>query len=287
MAEFNTALLPELMQKAGIGWWEADFQKQHYICSAFISELLGLGEDNLISFADFRKLIREDYRERTVQEFRFGKTQNQYDQIYPLETTRGIRWIRVKLCSKKTDANGNLWTYGFMECLDTPDPLSPEAQALQRVNSMFVQQDSIFNSLYSLFHTKDTIALINQILDKILQQYPDGNIYIIEYNEEKHQHIYHYQANNNAVRYPQFYTESGNSWWIQQLIRKAVPIILNNIDELPAEAVAEKRDLTALGIKSIMGYRFFPKIGCGDMLYCISSTKPISGKRKITFGFPP
>ena len=68
-----------------MGWWEADFSQKQYVCSDFLRELLNLGEDGVISFVDFRKLIREDYRLRTVNEFRFGKTQNIYDQIYPIE----------------------------------------------------------------------------------------------------------------------------------------------------------------------------------------------------------
>ena len=100
-----------------MGWWEADFRRECYICSDFLRDLLGLGEDGIISFADFRRLIREDYRLRTTYEFRFGKTQNVYDQIYPIEVKGNVIWVRVKLCSKEIDAEGNMKTYGFMECL--------------------------------------------------------------------------------------------------------------------------------------------------------------------------
>ena len=48
---------------------EADFAAGHYLCSDFLCELLGL-EGDTISFQDFQKLIREDYREQIIQEFR-------------------------------------------------------------------------------------------------------------------------------------------------------------------------------------------------------------------------
>lgn len=54
---------------AQIGWWEADFLAGHYVCSDFLCDLLGL-EGDTISFMDFQNLIREDYREQIVQEFR-------------------------------------------------------------------------------------------------------------------------------------------------------------------------------------------------------------------------
>lgn len=45
------------MNKANIGWWEADLKAETYKCSELISQLLGIGEDGLISFEDFNKRI--------------------------------------------------------------------------------------------------------------------------------------------------------------------------------------------------------------------------------------
>ena len=48
------------MNKANIGWWEADLKAEIY-CSELISQLLGIGEDGLISFEDFNKrILKED-----------------------------------------------------------------------------------------------------------------------------------------------------------------------------------------------------------------------------------
>ena len=167
-----------------MGWWEADFSKKQYVCSDFLRELLDLGEDGIISFVDFRKLIREDYRLRTVNEFRFGKTQNLYDQIYPIEVRGKIVWVRVKLCSKEVDAEGNMRTCGFMECLDVPENMDTEETAMERVNNLFAQQNSISRSLLSLLRSGDMSSVINKILGDIMQHYPEGCTYIIEYDWE-------------------------------------------------------------------------------------------------------
>lgn len=196
MAHFNTGRINSLMNKANIGWWEADFTKEQYICSEFISNLLELGPDNIISFADFRKLIREDYRLRTVNEFNFGKTQNQYDQVYPIETSQGIRWLRVKLCAKETDSEGNLKTYGFMECLESDIQRDSEESALQRVNNLFSQQNNISHTLLSLLQTNDMGNIIQKILGDILQQFPKGRTYIVEYDAENQNYICRYQVCN-------------------------------------------------------------------------------------------
>ena len=80
-----------------MGWWEADFSQKQYVCSDFLRELLNLGEDGVISFVDFRKLIREDYRLRTANEFRFGKTQNIYDRVHPIEVKGKVAWTTSEI----------------------------------------------------------------------------------------------------------------------------------------------------------------------------------------------
>ena len=248
-----------------MGWWEADFSKKQYVCSDFLRELLDLGEDGIISFVDFRKLIREDYRLRTVNEFRFGKTQNIYDQIYPIEVRGKVVWIRVKLCSKEVDPEGNMKTYGFMECLDLPENVDTEETAMVRVNNLFAQQNSISRSLLSLLRSGDVSGVINKILGDIIQHYPEGCTYIIEYDWKDRTQICRYEAGNyksfKKKSYMEKFPMSNIPWWTKQLAGKASPIILTSLDELPEEASEEKRRLTEQGVKSLIVIPMFSKNG--------------------------
>lgn len=248
-----------------MGWWEADFSQKQYVCSDFLRELLNLGEDGVISFVDFRKLIREDYRLRTVNEFRFGKTQNIYDQIYPIEVEGKVVWIRVKLCSKEVDPEGNMKTYGFMECLDFPENVDTEETAMVRVNNLFAQQNSISRSLLSLLRSGDVSGVINKILGDIIQHYPEGCTYIIEYDWKDRTQICRYEAGNyksfKKKSYMEKFPMSNIPWWTKQLAGKASPIILTSLDELPEEASEEKRRLTEQGVKSLIVIPMFSKNG--------------------------
>ena len=248
-----------------MGWWEADFSQKQYVCSDFLRELLNLGGDGVISFVDFRKLIREDYRLRTVNEFRFGKTQNIYDQIYPIEVEGKVVWIRVKLCSKEVDPEGNMKTYGFMECLDLPENVDTEETAMVRVNNLFAQQNSISRSLLSLLRSGDVSGVINKILGDIIQHYPEGCTYIIEYDWKDRTQICRYEAGNyksfKKKSYMEKFPMSNIPWWTKQLAGKASPIILTSLDELPEEASEEKRRLTEQGVKSLIVIPMFSKNG--------------------------
>ena len=253
---FSDARVPELMKKARMGWWEADFKRQCYVCSEFIRDLFGLGEDGVISFEDFRGFIRKDYRLRTVNEFVFGKTQNVYDQVYPVEIHGEIIWLRVKLCTKEVDEEGVMRTFGFMECLDVPESMDTSTTALQRVNNLFVQQNSISRSLLSLLRSDDLSGVVNKILGDIMQYYPEGCTYIIEYDWEKKTQTCSYEAGSYKSFKKKDYMEDFPMceipWWTEQLAQKASPIILANLDELPEEATAEKTRLMEQGVKSCM-----------------------------------
>lgn len=262
---FDSGHVQDLLNKARMGWWEADFSKKQYVCSDFLRELLDLGKDGIISFVDFRKLIREDYRLRTVNEFRFGKTQNIYDQVYPIEVRGKIVWVRVKLCSKEVDSEGNMKTCGFMECLDVPENMDTEETAMERVNNLFAQQNSISRSLLSLLRSGDLSSVINKILGDIIQHYPEGRTYIIEYDWENHMQTCRYEAGNyksfKKKDYMGKFPMSNIPWWTKQLAGEASPIILTNLDELPEEASEEKRRLTEQGVKSLIVIPMFSKNG--------------------------
>lgn len=102
------------MNKANIGWWEADLKAETYKCSELISQLLGIGEDGLISFEDFNKrILKEDQGYATFPSF--DKIQQTVEEIYLFDTPKGHVWIRSKACFQETDENGNTKVYGIAE----------------------------------------------------------------------------------------------------------------------------------------------------------------------------
>ncbi|KDS39393.1 sensory box protein [Bacteroides ovatus str. 3725 D9 iii] len=110
----ESEFLQKLMNKANIGWWEADLKAETYKCSELISQLLGIGEDGLISFEDFNKrILKEDQGYATFPSF--DKVQQTVEEIYLFDTPKGHVWIRSKACFQETDENGNTKVYGIAE----------------------------------------------------------------------------------------------------------------------------------------------------------------------------
>ena len=77
-------------------------------------QLLGIGEDGLISFEDFNKrILKEDQGYATFPSF--DKVQQTVEEIYLFDTPKGHVWIRSKACFQETDENGNTKVYGIAE----------------------------------------------------------------------------------------------------------------------------------------------------------------------------
>ena len=123
-------LLSEIMRNANMGWWEADLQSESYVCSEYISKLLGLKEDGFISFEDFNKrILKEEQPHTTIHSF--DNIQQTNEAVYLLNTTKGPVWMRSKICMQKNEGKGNSKVYGIAEVQDGPY-MSSASQLLQQ-----------------------------------------------------------------------------------------------------------------------------------------------------------
>lgn len=133
-SKFDYDLLSAMMTNANMGWWEADLKTESYICSEYISRLLGLDEDGTISFKDFNKrILKEEQRHTTTHSF--DNIRQTQETVYLLNTVEGPTWIRSKICLQRTDENDNVKIYGIAETQGGPD-MSSASQALQERNRL-------------------------------------------------------------------------------------------------------------------------------------------------------
>ena len=133
-SKFDYDLLSAMMTNANMGWWEADLKTESYICSGYISRLLGLDENGTISFKDFNKrILKEEQRHTTTHSF--NNIRQAQETVYLLNTVEDPTWIRSKICLQRTDENGNVKVYGIAETQDGPD-MSSASQALQERNRL-------------------------------------------------------------------------------------------------------------------------------------------------------
>lgn len=252
-AEISPERLQELLNVAKLGWWKADFGKGCYLCSDFIVKLLGL-DSEILPFENFRLLISSRYRDRITKEFTSIKTEEIYEQTFPLMTRFGEIWIHSRLGKKEKDESGNLIAWGFLQQVSDPQAIQTE-RALEKFNSHLHQQNKISRSLSYFLQTENSSEVIYKILHNLLDQFHANRTYIIEYDLEKQLQNYSFKVNSENVSLPHPLIAdlpmSATPWWTQQMTSH-LPILLSTPEDLPQEAQREKQMLESQGIKSLM-----------------------------------
>ena len=231
-----------------IGWWEADFSSRQYLCSEYVCKLLGL-EGEYLSFEDFGKMIREDYRTRISREFLAIQNMEVYEQTFPIYSTEGVVWVYSRVGYKEHLPDGTLKAFGVLQRVEMPKEEAAK-QALQRVNDLLYRQTSISHSLFRFLKDEDISAGIYDILKDILDFFRGGRVYIFQYDEKCRYQSCTYEVVAPGVA-PEKEMLQGVPWWTSQIMAQK-PVLLETLGQLPEHAYAEYEILARQNIKSLM-----------------------------------
>ena len=243
---------------AQIGWWEVDLTAGCYLCSDYLSDLLGLDGDT-ISTSDFLNLIREDYRKQIAQEFRANSSIHKdfYEQTFPIHSKYGEVWLHTRLAfrEKGTGVDGGDKSFGIIQRVEAPKE-EDQRDALRRVNDLLCRQNFVSQSLLRFLRDEAVESCIADILRDILNLYNGkGRVYIFEYDEIYAHHSCIYEVVSEGVSAEidnlQDMPASESKWWSEQIL-SGKPIILNTLEQLLEEASDEYQILVVQGIKSLM-----------------------------------
>ena len=243
---------------AQIGWWEVDLTAGYYLCSDYLSDLLGLDGDT-ISTSDFLNLIREDYRKQIAQEFRANSSIHKdfYEQTFPIHSKYGEVWLHTRLAfrEKGTGVDGGDKSFGIIQRVEAPKE-EDQRDALRRVNDLLCRQNFVSQSLLRFLRDEAVESCIADILRDIMNLYNGkGRVYIFEYDEIYAHHSCIYEVVSEGVSAEidnlQDMPASESKWWSEQIL-SGKPIILNTLEQLLEEAPDEYQILVVQGIKSLM-----------------------------------
>lgn len=243
---------------AQIGWWEVDLTAGYYLCSDYLSDLLGLDGDT-ISTSDFLNLIREDYRKQIAQKFRANSSIHKdfYEQTFPIHSKYGEVWLHTRLAfrEKGTGVDGGDKSFGIIQRVEAPKE-EDQRDALRRVNDLLCRQNFVSQSLLRFLRDEAVESCIADILRDILNLYNGkGRVYIFEYDEIYAHHSCIYEVVSEGVSAEidnlQDMPASESKWWSEQIL-SGKPIILNTLEQLLEEAPDEYQILVVQGIKSLM-----------------------------------
>ena len=130
-----------LLDRAEVGLWEADFVQRSYICSDYLMSIFGKKGNNL-SFFEFYYIIREDFRDLITTDFLSIQSVDTYEQIFPIITPNGEKWVRSRLCERKLNNGVCVKALGILQIL--PNFKLKE----EKITKMIDHNEMIFRKLY-------------------------------------------------------------------------------------------------------------------------------------------
>ena len=236
-----------------IGWWEADFSAEQYLCSEYVCDLLGMKGDSL-SFQDFGRMIREDYRGRITREFLSIKEVEIYEQTFPIHTATGVVWVHSRMGYRELAPDGHLKAFGILQRVT--EPVNKEDKdRMYHINNLLYRQNSISHSLSHFLKDESVASGIYEILKDILDFFHAGRAYIFEYEKDYTFQTCTYEVVAEgvlpAVEAFRNIPVTFMPWWTTQVLSQK-PILFESLYKLPEMEEGEFRLLEQQGIKALM-----------------------------------
>ena len=236
-----------------IGWWEADFSAKQYLCSEYVCDLLGVKGESL-SFMDFGRMIREDYRGRITREFLAITEVEVHEQTFPIHTAAGVIWVHSRMGFKEITPDGHLKVFGILQRVT--EPVNKEDKdRMCHINNLLYRQNSISHSLSHFLKDESVASGIYEILKDILDFFRAGRAYIFEYNENYTSQTCTYEVVAEgvmpAIETLQNIPVTSMSWWASQIL-SGKPILFESLYKLPEMEESEFQLLDRQGIKALM-----------------------------------
>ena len=236
-----------------IGWWEADFSAEQYLCSEYVCDLLGMKGDSL-SFQDFGRMIREDYRGRITREFLSIKEVEVYEQTFPIHTATGVVWVHSRMGYREIAPDGHLKAFGILQRVT--EPVNKEDKdRMYHINNLLYRQNSISHSLSHFLKDESVASGIYEILKDILDFFHAGRAYIFEYEKDYTFQTCTYEVVAEgvlpAVEAFRNIPVTFMPWWTTQVLSQK-PILFESLYKLPEMEEGEFRLLEQQGIKALM-----------------------------------
>ena len=247
---------------SNMGWWEADYNKEMYLFSDFVAQLLGLDAGkNEMSFHDFQQLLPEDYRNLFNYTSLFYKGSDEmFEQRLPVNTPKGKIWVLLRAAGGQ-DTNR---CTGMLQQLSKEETSYMESDSGKRFERMLYWQNSISDALLVFLQEKDAVISVHMMLKELLIQFNADHTYIMEFdnNYTCENCIYEVSKEGHELIYEENMCNAidKSDWWNSRLTT-GIPIILN-LSDIPLEGGEKLEWMKGRHINSII---FLPLLSGNDI----------------------
>lgn len=247
--------------------WSFNLTTNQYTCSGLFLEVCGISVEQFNPH-DFLILVHPDHRNKVRQRLSLYAKTASFNEKFPILTKYGYRWLLSELTEQVIAENGEVIAKGHLEFLSDTDVLVAKDAALEfRMNELIDRYTSVSASLMDLLNKSDISTAMIKVLDSLVDDLGGDRAYVFEYNMEQKTQSCVYEVDRNSVEPKKEKLQNipihHTKWWPEMLIDKAMPVVCDNIEELPEE---EYKILKSQNIQSLIVVPLVTKHGIGGYL---------------------
>ena len=243
----NDEVLDVILNDSMQGWWSLSITTSDVTLTPSVAKTLGLPPEGL-NTATLLAAFRSDHRARIRSLILSNEIKLGYEEEVQLEAQHSNQWVRLSVLERNEDN-----TYGIIQVIAKEDTPPKQKDTWSKTNNLLEQFVALSSTMANLVTAKDKGAVINKILDELIETFNADRSYIFIYNEEKKQldctHLRKHKGLKEEISNVCNPLQD-NAWWREQTMA-GDPIILSSIDELPQEIRQGKNKKIYEQIKSL------------------------------------
>src|SRR5574344_17340 len=245
-----------LAKQTQTGWWELNVSTKEYRCSDYISQVMGLNTGRF-TLTDIVSLVRSDYRDLLKNKlFELSPHHLGFKETHiPLITPKGQVWVKTRICEHFIEKSEE-------KLFGTITVVSADEQEKTSVHDshFMVEVNAVSASMLALLRGESEGATIHELFKNILNFYQVSDIFISEFSKDnKFQSFTHEvtaEEDSSMMNKYRFLANSNVPWLTQQLLLNR-PVVVDQIEQLPAEAKDDLDFFNKLNVKSFIAIPLF------------------------------
>lgn len=244
----------DIAEVSQTGWWESNIRMGMFTFSDNICRILGI-EGSQVSFEDTVNIVCEEYRELFKSElYEFSDYKRKfYERIIPINTPQGQILMKSRLCYHYENEEG-YGSFGMLQVVKQEETKTDFVKE-KEVSTHIRHFDKLSMLLADFINNRSEKDIINNILQTKLDVYDVDYAFLVEYNDPFSQDTCVHEACRAGFpslrsKFDKFSRQE--TQWMDDRLMANAPIIMNDIMEMPQEAIRAYRQFSALGVKSFM-----------------------------------
>lgn len=238
-------------------WWSANIEVHKFLCSDYLMEICGMQTAD-VNISNFMMLVKPTHRDR-VQSVIIGSVIDTDEKVsFELLTKFGYRWANMR----GVKVGGSL--VGCVEFM-TQQQMQYASDEDDRLllNESVERYTAVSNILMELNSQKDIPTIINKILSGLITTFKCDRAYLFEYDLRAgvQSCVYEEVAEGvvSSIKQLQNIPIAYTKWFNAQILTHKIPIICDDIKNLPRQAAVEYQILKDQNIDSFIVMPFWDK----------------------------